>query len=66
MTPYDEPIFDFSGEMVNTKGYVDLHTTFAEGTLTKTIPIGYLVINANTSYNQPSFNLLGEILSTPH
>jgi len=39
MIPYDEPINGFSGEQVSTRGYIDLHTIFREGTQTKTIPL---------------------------
>ena len=35
MVPYDEPIYGFSGEQVSTRGYIDLHTVFREGTQTK-------------------------------
>ena len=50
--PYDEQIFGFSGERVDTKEYIDLYTTFEEeGYLRKTIKIRYLLVNANTSYN---------------
>lgn len=48
MIPYDVPIYEFSR---STKGYIDLYTTFGEGSLTRTIPIQCLVIDANTSYN---------------
>jgi len=34
MVPYDEPIYDFSGEQVSTRGYIDLRTIFREGTQT--------------------------------
>jgi len=31
MIPYDDPVYDFSGERVSIRGYIDLHTTFGEG-----------------------------------
>jgi len=37
--PYDEQIVGFSGERVDTKGYIDLFTTFADDSLSKTINI---------------------------
>lgn len=41
--PYDEQIFRFLGERVNTRGFIDLYTTFGEtGCLSKTIKIKYL------------------------
>ena len=51
MIPYDEPIYCFSGEQVSTRGYIDLHIVFREGTQTKTIPIRFLIVDAPTSYN---------------
>jgi len=69
MVPYDEPIYDFFGEVL-TRGYIDLHTVFREGSQTKTIPIYFLVVEASTSYNvllgRPSLNTLGTVVSTPH
>jgi len=70
MIPYDEPIYGFSGEQVSTRGYIDLHTVFREGTQTKAIPIRFLIVDAPTSYNvllgRPSLNTLGAVVSTPH
>jgi len=68
--PYDESIYGFSGEQVSTRGYIDLHTVFRDGTQTKTIPIRFLIVDAPTSYNvllgRPSLNTLGAVVSTPH
>ncbi|XP_027931921.1 uncharacterized protein LOC114187764 [Vigna unguiculata] len=70
MVPYDEPIYGFSGEKVSTRGYIDLHTVFCDDTQTKTILIGFLVVDMPTSYNvllgRPSLNTLGAVVSTPH
>ena len=70
MTLYDESIYGFSGEKVSTRGYIDLHTVFHEGSQTKTIPIRFLVMETPTSYNfllgRPSLNTLGVVISTPH
>jgi len=70
MIPYDEPIYGFSGEQVSTRGYIDLHTIFRDGTQTKTIPIRFFIVDAPTSYNillgRPSLNTLGTIVSTSH
>jgi len=70
MIPYDEPIYVFFGEQVSTRGYIDLHTVFREGTQTKTIPIRFLIVDAPTSYNillgRPSLNTLGAVVSTLH
>ena len=70
MVPYDEPIYGFSGELVSTHDYIDLHTMFRKRTQTKTIPIRFLIVNAPTSYNvllgRPSLNTLSVVVSTPH
>ena len=70
MVPYDEPIYGFSSEQVSTRGYINLHTVFRDGTQTKTIPIHFLIIDAPTSYNvllgRPSLNTLGAVVFTPH
>jgi len=68
--PLKEQIIGFSGEKVDTKGYIDLPTTFGRGNATKTITIKYLVVDTRTSYNalvgRSSLNKLGAIVSTPH
>ncbi|XP_068504438.1 uncharacterized protein [Phaseolus vulgaris] len=68
--PYDEQIVGFSGKQVDTKGYIDLFTTFGDDCLSRTINIRYLLINANTSYNIllgcPFINRLKAIVSSPH
>ena len=69
--PLDEQIVGFSGERVNTKGYIDLHTRFGEsGRGQRTISVRYIVVDVNTSYNallgRPSLNKLGAIVSKPH
>jgi len=70
MVPYDEPICGFLSEQVTTRGYIDLHTVFRDGTQTKTIPIRFLIVDAPTSYNvllgHPSLNTFGVVVSTPH
>ncbi|XP_068498673.1 uncharacterized protein [Phaseolus vulgaris] len=68
--PYNEQIVGFSGERVDTRGYIDLFTTFGDDYLSKTINIRYLLVNVNTSYNillgRPSINRLKAIVLTPH
>jgi len=70
MILYDELVYVFSGERVATRGYINLHTTFTDENMTKTLLVWYLVIDAHTSYNVlqgwPSLNLLGVVVSTPH
>lgn len=69
MQPYEDQIVGFSGEQVDTKGYIDLYTRFGEGrTQSRKIKIRYLLVEANTLYNillrQPSLNQLDAIVST--
>jgi len=70
MVPFQEQIIGFSGERVNTKGYIDLLTTFGRRNAKKMIKIGYLVVDAFTSYNallgRSSLSKLRAIVSTPH
>jgi len=68
---YDDQIVGFSGEQVDTRGYIDLYTTFGEHRhLRRTIKIRYLIVEVNTSYNillgRSSLNLFRRIMSTPH
>jgi len=46
MVPFREHIIGLSGEMVDTKGYIDLVTTFGRGSATRKIKIRYLVVDA--------------------
>ena len=67
----DEQIVGFSGERVDTRGYIDLYTKFGRVNRGhRTIVIRYLIVDINTSYNallgRPSLNLPGVIVSTPH
>jgi len=69
--PYDDQIISFSREQVDTRGYIDLYTTFGEDkNLNWTIKIRYLIVEANTSYNillgRPYLNVLWSFVSTPH
>jgi len=68
---YDEQIFGFAGQRVNTRGYIDLDTKFGEGNRDcRTIKIKYLLVDAETSHNiligRSSLNKLGAMVSTPH
>lgn len=46
---YDNKLVEFAEEYVDTRGYVDLLTTFGNGTLSRTISVRYLIVNAVTS-----------------
>ncbi|RDY05972.1 hypothetical protein CR513_10122, partial [Mucuna pruriens] len=60
----------FSGERVDTRGYVVLPTTFGDDNNMRTIFVQYLVLAAKTLYNiiigSPTLNTLGAIVSTLH
>ena len=53
--PHTNPFLDFAEKRIETKGYVDLMTTFDQGKFSRRFTIKYLIINANTSY----FALIG-------
>jgi len=69
--PYEDQIVGFSGEWVDTRGFIDLYTKFGEGRLQSwIIKICYLLVDANKSYNVllgwPLLNQLDAILSILH
>ncbi|RDX90526.1 hypothetical protein CR513_27597, partial [Mucuna pruriens] len=63
-------LYGFSGERVPIKGTVELDTIFGEGSNTKVIPILYMIVEAEASYNiimgRPALNRLKAIVSTYH
>jgi len=65
---YLKPIVGFSGERVDTRGYIDLFTKFGGEKVTRTVKIRYLIIDVHISYNillgRPSLNTLGAVVST--
>ncbi|XP_027338146.1 uncharacterized protein LOC113852091 [Abrus precatorius] len=67
---YCEPLVGFSGERVETRGCIDLYTSFESDYEGKRIKVTYLVVHTNTSYNillgRPSLNKLKTIVSTPY
>jgi len=48
--PHAGPFLDFTSEMVETRGYVDLMTTFGQGKHSRIFTIRYLLIDIYTSY----------------
>jgi len=66
LVPYDEPTYNFSGEKVSTRNYIDLHIVFRDVTQTKTISIRFVVVDAPTSCNvllgQPCLNTLRAVV----
>jgi len=67
---YDDYLYDFAGDQVEVCGYLELRTTFTDGTASRTESIRYLVVNAFSAYNmllgRPTLNRLGAVPSTRH
>lgn len=49
--PFTEQIVWFTGERVDTRGYVDLRTSLGTDINAKEIKVRFLLVDANTSYN---------------
>ncbi|KAL2951629.1 hypothetical protein AAZX31_19G063100 [Glycine max] len=68
--PHYKPLLGFTGERVETKGYMDLMSTFSQGTLLRSFMVRYLIIDLDTSYfaliGKKTLNELRAIVSTPH
>ncbi|RZB52840.1 hypothetical protein D0Y65_049053 [Glycine soja] len=68
--PHVGPFLGFTSEMVETRGYVDLMTTFGQGKHSRIFTIRYLLVDVYTSYFalicRKTRNKLGAIVSTPH
>ena len=48
---YTGCLYGFAGDQVEVRGYLELRTTFTDGTASHTESIRYLVVNANSAYN---------------
>jgi len=63
-------LYGFAGDQVEVRGYLELSTTFTDGTTSRTKNIRYLVVNAPSAYNvllcRPTLNRLGAIPLTRH
>ena len=70
LRPYAGCLYGFAGDQVEVRGYIELRTTFTDGTVARTKKIKYLVVNAPSAYNillgRPTLNRLGAIPSTRH
>ncbi|KAG4924453.1 hypothetical protein JHK87_049993 [Glycine soja] len=68
--PHYGPLLDFAREKVETRGCVDLMTTFDQGRLSRSFTIRFLNVDADTSYfaliSWKMLSELGAIVSTPH
>ncbi|XP_027922774.1 uncharacterized protein LOC114180671 [Vigna unguiculata] len=70
IVPYNEQIVGFSGERVDTRGYLDLRTRIGSRRDGREVRVRFLLVEANTSYNvllgRPCLNAFGAIVSTLH
>ncbi|XP_027927842.1 uncharacterized protein LOC114184730 [Vigna unguiculata] len=70
IVPYNEQIVGFSGERVDTRGYLDLRTRIGSRKDGREVRVRFLLVEANTSYNvllgTPCLNAFGAIVSTLH
>ncbi|XP_027913845.1 uncharacterized protein LOC114173563 [Vigna unguiculata] len=68
IVPYNEQIIGFSGERVDTRGYLDLRTRIGSRKDGREVRVRFLLVEANTSYNvllgRPCLNAFGAIVST--
>jgi len=62
LRPYTGCLYGFAGDQVEVRDYLELRTTFTDGTTSRTENIRYLVVNANSAYNillgRPTLNRL--------
>jgi len=49
MRPYTGCLYDFAGDQVEVRGYLELRTMLTDGTASRTENIRYLVVNANSA-----------------
>ena len=67
---YPRCLYGFTGDQVEVRGYIELRTTFTNGTVARIEKIKYLVVNAQSAYNillgRPTLNRLGAVPSTRH
>jgi len=70
LRPYIGCLYEFTGDQVEVCGYLELRTTFTDGTASRTESIRYLVMNANSAYNillgRPALNRIRAVASTRH
>jgi len=70
LRPYTGCLYGFADNPVEVRGYLELRTTFTDGTASRTEGIRYLVVNANSAYNillgRSALNRLRAVFSTRH
>ena len=68
--PHYGQLLGFAGDRVETRGYVDLVTTFGQGKISQSFTIRYLIVDVDISYfaliDKKILNKLGAIVFTPH
>jgi len=67
---YTGCLYGFADIPVEVRGYLELRTTFTDGTASRTESIRYLVVNADSAYDillgRPTLNRLRAVPSTRH
>ena len=70
LRPYGGCLYGFTGDQVEVRGYIELRTTFTDGSTSRTEKIRYLVVNAPSAYNillgRSTLNRTGVVPSTRH
>ncbi|XP_068474690.1 uncharacterized protein [Phaseolus vulgaris] len=70
LRPYGGCLYDFAGDQVEVREYIELRTTFTNGATWRTEKIRYLIVNAPSAYNillgRPTLNKIGVVPSTRH
>jgi len=70
LRPYTGCLYGFTRDQVEVRGYLELSTTFTDGTASRTESIRYLVVNADSAYNillgRPALKSLRAVASTRH
>ena len=69
LRPYGDCLYNFAGDQVEVLEYLELRTTFTDGTASRTESTRYLVVNASSGYNmlgRPTLNRLEAVPSTRH
>jgi len=70
LRPYTGCLYSFARDQVEVRGHIELRTTFTDGTTSRTMNIGYLFVNAPSTYRillgKPALNKIGAVASTRH
>ncbi|XP_068476803.1 uncharacterized protein [Phaseolus vulgaris] len=70
LRPYGGCLYGFTGDQVEAWGYLELRTTFTDGTSSRVESIRYRVVNASSAYDmllgRQTLNRLGAVPSTRH